>query len=446
MSSFGKGLYYGLQRFRGGVRPEMVQRAKDLLDRPWPEVRAYVEQRLQSNYGLGGRDGSRWLAGRGATTKADYREAGREVGRGASTTSTETERTSGSTGEPLEFRRDREMSAWMDAAQWAVYGWYGIEPGHRMARFWGRPVTGREAVRQRVADALLRQRRLSAFEVSAEESRSFFDELLGWNPRYAYGYPTVIREFVEHVREAGADGEELGLDVVITTGEMLDRATREALGTFFGCPVADEYGCSESGTLAFQCRAGRSHVIPVAAYTQVRGRGPGPDEVGTGPVLVTDLYGEVTPFVRYSLEDVARIHPPSECGCGRELPRLEVLAGRVDGFIRMPDGRRVHDAILAYSVPHGVAGFRVRQTAADRLEGEVVIAEGFTSGEVVRDCRASWREALGSELRIDLEAVDSVDRSDGGKRRYFVALEEERPASERDGRQDGREVGDSAHG
>lgn len=296
-----------------------------------------------------------------------------------------------------------------------------------MARFWGRPLSGLSAVKRRLADVVLRQRRMNAFEVTPERSRAFFNGLSDWDPKWAYGYPSLMREFAEHLRADGIDGRPLGLEVVITTGELLDRATRESLSDFFGCPVVNEYGCSESGILAFECSTGRSHAIPVAAFPEVKGDDSAGKGVQEGPLLITDLYGETMPFVRYSLEDEVRLHPPEECACGRELPSLEVLAGRTDSFIRRPDGTEIYDAVLAYSVPSGVCQFQVRQTDLHRLYGQVVVEDGHEESDVVEECRRVWSEALGPEMEVEVEVVDGISRNSSGKRRYFIPLDTATP-------------------
>lgn len=418
-------LYYTFQKLRGGVNTEMVGRASDLLERPWPEIQRYVEGRLEENYGLRGVAGLRWLHDQPISTKDDYR--GREDGAAGllDRILTERRRTSGSSGEPFSFRRDRRMTAWMDAAMWAVYQWHGVKPGDRMARFWGRPLSGVNVAIRGVADALLRQRRMNAFNVTPRESCQFHRALLEWEPDYAYGYPTLIRKFVDHIQDLGRSGRALELNVVITTGELLDAATRNSIEEFFGCRVVNEYGCSESGILAFECREGESHLIPVAAYAEVMNENGEGETARTGEVFVTDLYGDVASFVRYSLGDVARLQPGDRCGCGRQLPTFDVLAGRTGDFIQSPNGQRIYSAVLAYSVPEGVTQFQVRQTAGDELQGDVVVAPGFDEAEVLQRCRSCWGQLAGSSMRVQVQSVDGIDRTTAGKHRYFVPLSEE---------------------
>lgn len=417
-------LYFGLQSLRTGLTRDMVRRAGDLLDSSWPTVREYVLEQLARNYGVEGVPADEWLAQQPVVGKTEIRQQSHDSPSLLSRIKSERRHTSGSTGRPLDFRRSRRMTAWMDATMWAVYGWHGIKPGDRMARFWGRPLTGMETRLRDVADRLLQQRRMSAFEVTAERCLDFFRELLHWKPRFAYGYPTLLSEFVEHLRRSGEDGRQLQLHVVITTGELLDQATRRSLREFFGCPVVNEYGCSESGIVAFECTEGVMHLTPVASVAEVDACGLEIETPVQGPVQVTDLYGDVMPFVRYSLEDVAELNPPAECGCGRELPQMEILAGRVDGFIRTPSGRSVYDAVLAYTVPEGVVHFQVKQVALDTIVGELVVGQEYDESEVLELCRSRWRAGIGADIKVVLTAVEEIARDGTGKFRYFIPIDE----------------------
>src|SRR5690606_4680564 len=88
-------------------------------------------------------------------------ETGRRAGRRV-----EWRKTSGSTGTPFRFPKDREMTAWMDAAMWALYAWHGVRPGAPHARFWGMPLERGARLRRTAFDRLLNRRRVSAFELS----------------------------------------------------------------------------------------------------------------------------------------------------------------------------------------------------------------------------------------------------------------------------------------
>jgi phenylacetate-CoA ligase len=414
-------VYLGLQGLRGGVTQDMMWRAAHLLARPWEEVAAYVDRRLAS---LHGDEANRhaWLA---AQTPVDRTELIGEFARireRRDLKGIDHRKTSGSTGTPFHFVKHREMTAWMDAAMWAVYAWHGVEPGARQARFWGVPPARGARWKRRALDWVLARRRLSAFEIDEARSLRFFDAMRRFQPTHAYGYPTLMREFVDHCLRAGRDGRDLKLRSVLCTGELLSPPVRSRLREFFGCAIVNEYGCTESGILAVECEHGTSHQIPVAAYAEVidaAGAAAPPGQVGE--VIVTDLFGSVLPLVRYRLHDRASRGEPDRCPCGRDLPSLLVEEGRVDSFIQTPHRGPVYDAILAYTVPPSVLRFRAFQRAVDHLEVHVIPGAGFEA-RTPAECRQRWEEALGPGMTVEVQVVDEIPYAVSGKLQYFVPM------------------------
>jgi phenylacetate-CoA ligase len=431
--SFARHLYYSLQRGRGGVDPEQVQFARRLLDAPWSSVQTHVRERLVALHGPDAQS-TDWLAGQRLVTRTELVPRMRDLMKNSNGVKVEHRKTSGSTGTPFHFVKDVRMTAWMDATMWAAYSWYGVQPGDRQARFWGAPITAGAGAKRVLLDRVQNRRRLSAFKINRESSAAFLARLRRFRATYAYGYPTLIDEFVTHCSAQGLDGRDLRLRVIICTGELLLPAARERIKAFFGCPVVNEYGCSESGVLAFECVNEKLHITPVAAFPEIVSGDGAPLAPGTvGEVVVTDLYGAVEPFVHYRLHDRAAVTAPALCACGRELPTLAVQEGRIDSFISTPRGR-VYDAVLAYTVPAEVFRFRARQVALDRLEVDVVPGKGFDPQRTPRDCEHRWAEALGPGMTVVVNTVNEIPLTAAGKLRYFVPLsvvEKERaPASQ----------------
>lgn len=413
-------LYFGVQAVRSGVSTGMIRRAEALLDGGPDELDAHVGRRVRATHGAPP-DWRAWLERQPLADRAVSEQRQPAPGSGG-LRRVEHRRTSGSTGAPFRFVRDREMTAWMDAAMWAVYAWHGIRPGQRHARFWGRPLEAAAARKQRLADRALARRRLGAFDLDREGALRFLERLRAFRPRYAYGYPTLMSRFADHCEEADFDASGLGLRLIVSTGELLTDATRARLASFFGCRVVNEYGCTENGILAMECEAGVAHGIPVAALAEVvDGNGR---QAERGEVAVTDLYGGTGTLLRHRLHDVARWSPRGPCACGRTLDRLQVDTGRLDGFIQLPGGGSVYDAVLAYTVPPTVARFRARQVALDRIEAELIPRASVDPRRAVEECRAAWSARLGPDVQLDLRAVDEIPLTAAGKLRYFVPLED----------------------
>ena len=415
-------IYFGLQAVRRGVSRSMIHEAASLLDAPQDVLIQHIEQRLRSVHGAGPKPWE-WLANQPLIERSELAPVFDSLMAQKKIRRVEVRRTSGSTGTPFRFVKDIAMTAWMDAVMWATLGWWGIRPGDRHARFWGAPINRWARLKRSALDYILSRRRLSAFNADRANCVHFFHRLRRFRPVYAYGYPTLMMQFADYCRSQGLDGRDLRMRVVISTGELLSDQVRQSLAEFFGCRVVNEYGCTESGVLAFECEYGTLHTTPVATYPEVitpDGR-PAPDgEVGE--VVITDLYGAVMPLRRYRLHDRAARISGFACGCGRSLPVLQVNQGRRDNFIVTPSRGLIYDAILAYSMPTGIQRFRAFQRAVDILELRIVPAAGADPSSVVAECRKRLAEQLGSDMTIEVVVVDEIPYATSGKLQYFVPL------------------------
>ena len=421
MSATAAQLYFLIQRLRGGVRPGMIERARRLLDSPQDSMRDHVLDRLVALHGPEARQ-PEWLSHQPLVERSTLFPQFRALASAPPAVRVERRRTSGSTGTPFSFLKDLEMVSWMDAAMWAAYAWHGIAPGQRHARFWGMPLTPGARLKRQGRDRLLNRRRLDAFRLNRQSAERFFFGLRRFGAQYAYGYPTLMRTFVEHCTAVGLAGTDLGIRVVVSTGEMLTPDTRQMIGDFFGARVVNEYGCTESGIVAMECEAGTPHAIPVAVLAEVVDpTGMRVEHGHPGEVVVSDLYGRVLPFLRYRLHDRA-VTQTAGCACGRHLPSIKTESGRIDCFIQTPARGAIYDAVLAYSVPAQVQRFRATQTALDRLEVKIVAGAGFDRATTPDECRRRWEGVLGPGMSVDVQVVDDISYEVSGKLRYFVPL------------------------
>lgn len=415
-------LYFAVQRLRHGVRPEQVDAAARLLEAEEREVQDHVSRRLAAVHHLS-TSPLDWLKDQPLTGRGALRETMAQGQGFPAGTRFERRKTSGSTGTPTSLVKDLAMAAQMDATMWAVYRWHGLGPGQRHARFWGRPLAPLARAQQQTKDFFMNRRRLGAFSLSRENAIRFFHTLRRFRPFYAYGYPTLIRHFLDLCREEGLEGRDLGFKVLISTGELLSDQNRTLFQEFFDCRVVNEYGCTESGVLGFECEAGGMHSIPTAAFMEILCGDGLPAPAGeAGEVVVTDLYGDILPLVRHRLRDRGRfLEEP--CSCGRGLPLIRVDMGRVDSFINTPGKGPVYDAILAYTIPRTVQRFRAYQVAPDQLTVQVVPGPGFDPGETPERCRGRWEKALGPGMTVTIEVVDHIPYEASGKLRYFVPMD-----------------------
>jgi phenylacetate-CoA ligase len=159
--------------------------------------------------------------------------------------------------------------------------------------------------------------------------------LRGLNPDYLVTHPTKL----EHLaRYCLAHGIKLPrLRQVMTVSEVLESEPVEACRAAWGVGVTDVYSTKESSYLALQCpEEGRYHVQSEGVLLEVLDgdRPCGPGEVGR--VVVTPLHNFAMPLIREELGDYAEVG--EACPCGRGLPVLKRILGRVRNLATLPTG------------------------------------------------------------------------------------------------------------
>ncbi|MHB8711801.1 MAG: phenylacetate--CoA ligase family protein [Trichloromonadaceae bacterium] len=322
--------------------------------------------------------------------------------------------TSGSTGAPFIFPKDRLATAYMDAMMYCAYGWHGIRPGDREARLWGREVDFKRQAAQAVKDFLLGRKRLSAFTINDKRCAEFYRVLIKFEPKYFYAYPNVLYQFALSLERQGICGKNLEVPIAICTGEILFDYQKRKIEEFFGCKVVNEYGSSENGIIALECKNSNMHVLPTI-FLEIHNS----DKHGFGDIVVTELNSRSIPFVKYKNGDIGRIIP-NKCSCRLPYPVLELKNGRTDSFIVLPNGDKVYDAILAYTLKNYAFQFRAIQESVSSITIHLVPKQNIKS-TYADEIRSKLNKYFGQDFIINILVVDSISTEKSGKMRYFVS-------------------------
>ena len=238
------------------------------------------------------------------------------------------------------------------------------------------------------------------------------DDLL---PDVVYSYGSFADRFFRHL--AGSGRGLVSPGVWVYGGDMLPPDGRELIECGFGIPVLSTYQSVETGRLGFECEARRGfHLnIDLCAVRIVDGHGRTVDPGTPGEVVVSNLFNRATVLLNYRLGDRA-VLATGPCPCGRGLPRLESLEGRVSEVVRLADGREISSMILRNLVKDELAfalQCQVVQPRPGRLVWRVVPLPGRGSEEVRRALVDRTRRLVGVETEV--EFVDQIPVTSGGK-------------------------------
>ena len=238
-------------------------------------------------------------------------------------------------------------------------------------------------------------------------------------PDYLMTYPSIAAELAKLVI---AGGNRLPrLREVRTLGELLTAEARALCREAFAVPVTDVYSAEEAGYIALQCpEYEHYHTQEEGVLVEIldpQGRPCAPGQLGR--VVVTSLHNFAMPLIRYELGDYAE--PGEPCACGRGLPVLRRVAGRVRNMLLTAAGEHYWPAFGTRSFARiaPVRQCQLAQIEYDLIEARLVTATAL-SAEQEDSLRALIQSRLPPGIRVRFAYFDEIARSAGGKYEDFV--------------------------
>ncbi len=237
-------------------------------------------------------------------------------------------------------------------------------------------------------------------------------------PSYLLSTPSNLLVLAEHCFDHGIRLPELR--DVATIMEVVTPELREACRRAWDVPVVDMYTTREAGCLAVQCPdSGHYHVMSEDVLVEILDQHDKPCGSGeAGRVVVTPLHNFAMPLLRYELGDYAVVGEP--CSCGRGLPVLERVLGRVRNMLVLPGGQRTWPSFgrrkLVAAAP--IKQYQVVQTGLRTLEFRLVMDRPITTQEE-ESVRQSVIERIGLPFEIVFRPVESIERGPSGKFEEF---------------------------
>lgn len=326
--------------------------------------------------------------------------------------------TGGSTGTPVTFYQDREYWRVGFATMWRAWLLFpGYDLGVRHVRFWGADRDQPHPLLRAAGRLLFNEAFLNSFSATPAQLDRALDVIERTAPRLLIAYASSAELLARHAR---ARGRRLRIPSIVSSAETLTVEQRALLVDTFGSRVHDCYGCREVGAIGQEC--GVDGGLHVNVETQVVELEPVDAASPDGPcrVLVTHLFNRAMPLIRYDLGDTVASGGlrTERCGCGRSMPRMARVAGRVCDIIRTPRGALVHGEYFTHLFygQEAVNAFQVHQRDLDRLVLRIVPGPQYADRYV--DAVADVIRRDHGFTTIDVELCDAIAPESSGKLRF----------------------------
>jgi len=330
-------------------------------------------------------------------------------------------RTSGSTAEPLTSIFDEK--SW-DFAKYAVKMRArlacGLNVGDRMICIEAsrNDLLQREEKKLgfRIGNLFLKRKYLSVFN----DIQDHLPVLTGFRPDAIYGFPSYFKLLAQLVQEKEINS--IRPKMFFTSGELLDKATRKAINSVFEAELFDIYGNTEVKEVAWECgeHAGY-HINMDSVVVEFIRDGEPVSEGERGQIVITSLHNYAMPLLRYTVGDVG-VPTDDPCSCGRGLPLMKVLEGRLIDFVVLPS--RVVSPYLLTDILEGIPGivrYQIVQEKKDKIMVQFIPVKSFSKQIICRQIIEQYQKALGEDIDIKPIIVDALPRDRSGKFRVVIS-------------------------
>ncbi len=327
---------------------------------------------------------------------------------------------SGSTGTPVSILLSPAMhQRWFAIYEARVRNWAGVSSAMPRGMIGGRRI---------IADAggkppfyrynyFEKQVYFSAYHISKQNAYNYLKGITSYGVEYMTGYAMSNYLLAQFFKETGLQPPQL--QAVVTSSEKLTTPMRRLFAEVYGCKTFDGWGSVESCGLVTECEQGSLHISEDAGIVELLNEAGEPAKPGEwGTVYCTGLLNYDQPLVRYKIGDTM-VASAATCTCGRSMPLIAEITGRVEDIIVGTDGRRM---VRFHSVFNGLATIKQAQVIQESLEN--ITIKIVTAGKPDTNELKLIKERIISQLgaiQITIEEVAAIPLTANGKFKAVVS-------------------------
>jgi phenylacetate-CoA ligase len=361
-------------------------------------------------------------------TKKDFQKPLKErISKGYTIKSIYVNKTSGSSGDPFVFAKDKYSHALTWASNMYRFDWFGINfNSSYQARFYGIALDFIGNKKERIKDFLSKRYRFTIFDLSDKVLEKILEKFKQKRFDYINGYTSSIVLFAKFLKSKNIVLKDIcpTLKVCMVTSEMLFEEDKILLEKQFGLPIVNEYGASELDLIAFQNPNGQWQVNSETLFVEILDDNNKPLPYGKeGRVVITSLFNKAHPFIRYDIGDIGILDEKSTL----QKPILKQLIGRTNDIAILPSGKKSPGLTFYYVTKSiieddgNVKEFIIKQTKIDTFEIDYV-SEIELNDHQIKKIEEAIALYLEPNLHFTFTKKKSLERSNRGKLKQFISM------------------------
>lgn len=332
---------------------------------------------------------------------------------------------SGSTGKPLVYYQTIRGISILWAAGYRGWGWAGYEQGDKYVTLGGSSLLpSHMSIKKQIRYFFERNMPLSSFNMTPIQTQRYIEKISNFKPKYIRGYPSslfILAKYIDQNKNAS-----IHPDAVFTTAETLLNHQRELIEQTFGCEVFDGYGCRDGSVSAMECHEHCGyHITAEQTILEFLDRDCGSHNELQNEIITTDLSNFSMPFIRYRTGDIG-IPGEESCACGRGLPLIRKIEGRIINLVMRSDGALVSGLPLTDIFEeiqlecNAIQEYQIVQERDRSIFVNIVKGEEFSSIHEERISK-EFRQYLGKDIELHFIYSSNIPATKAGKRLYVIS-------------------------
>ncbi len=357
--------------------------------------------------------------------KSDLQKPLKErLSKGYSEKSVYINKTSGSSGHPFIFAKDKFCHALTWAEIIDRFGWFEIDFNIKLqARFYGIPLNFIGNFKERFKDWFSRRYRFIIFDLSDSKLELFLEKFQRKKFYYINGYTSSIVLFAKYLKRRNIVLSTVcpSLRYCVVTSEMLFESDKKLLETTLGVPIINEYGAAELDLIAFTNKKDEFVLNSETLFIEILDENYKLVPHGqSGKIIITSLYNKAHPLIRYEVGDIGILAKNSTF----KTPILKELIGRTNDIATLPSGKTVPGLTFYYITKSviedngNIKEFVVEQTLLDSFL-IVYVAKRDLSKKEILSIQKALSIYIEDDLILNFERRKVLDRKNRGKLKQF---------------------------
>jgi len=328
---------------------------------------------------------------------------------------------SGSTGTPTKILISPRMhQVWTAGFEARIRNWAGVTKDTPRGTIGGRRIIA-EGINKGPYyryNHVERQVYFSAYHISANTVNDYLEGMNKYGIEYMTGYAMSNYFLARFIEENGLKAPKL--KAVITSSEKLTQEMRDTFMRVYGCKSYDSYSGVEDCGMISECEHGKLHISPDLGIIEIIKSNGEPALPGeTGEAICTGILNFDQPLIRYRIGDLLKLASNQKCECGRNMPIVEEIVGRLEDTVIGSDGRemvRFHGVFI--NIPEIIEGQIIQHTLTD-FEIKVVTSQQLDESQ--QELILKRMQSQLGEISLSINEVESIPRNQNGKFKAVIS-------------------------